>query len=242
MFNELTRLKEAGGELNKRHHHFAEYVERVLAKPTHSDYLKFSLDQYRAAPYKTGQYRIFFEIIDETVQYKTQEDKEKKIPGKFVHFVWMNDETCKHDMSKGEFDPCYRRFKNLKDNQDLEQFIRPLIPRGYVVSGSFGQATALYPTFYDLDGVARAQATVSLCDNQSTSFKLYKLEGLLSEPDSESRELELLINLYQDAQKNGVKLQWEIIRDGNFDRYTEHAQTLGLRKIDSDEVWEVYTN
>ena len=238
--DELDRLQRAGGELGKRYDRFSEYINRVLEHPLNTDYLKNSLDQYRAAPYKTGQYRIFFEIIDETVDYNPTSDLGKKILGKFVHFVWMNNEDCKHDSSKGEHDPCYREFKNLKENNQIDAFKRPPVPKGYISGGDFGKTPALYPKYYDKDGVAQSQAVVTLSGDADSSFKLYKLEGLISVPDSKERELELLRNVLNDASNCGVVIEWEIIRDHNFDRYSSHAKQIGMEVIDSDKVWEVF--
>ena len=238
--NELDRLQRAGGELGKRHDRFYEYISRILENPLNTDYLKNSLDQYRAAPYKTGQYRVFFEIIDEAVDYNPTNDQGKKIPGKFVHFVWMNNENCKHDSSKGEHDPCYREFKNLKENNQIEAFKRPLLPKGYINGGEFGKTPALYPKYYDNEGVAQSQAVVTLSEETESEFRLYKVEGLISTPDSKEREFELLQNVLNDAKSCGVVVEWEIIRDHNFDRFKAHATQLGMKSIDNDEVWEVF--
>lgn len=237
---EFDRLQQGGDDLKKRHDRFSEYINRIVEDPLNTDYIKDALDQFRAAPYKTGQYRIFFEIIDESVDFDPAKDTDTKIAGKFIHFVWMNNENCKHESSKGEHDPCYREFKNLKSNNQIEQFIRPLLPKGYVVGGVFGKSPALYPKYYDINGVAQSQATVTLSDENDLGFSVYKIEGLASIPDSKSREYELLKNVIEDAQGNGVQIEWEIIRDYNFDRYQSHAIKLGMKKIDTDSVWEVY--
>lgn len=239
---ELDRLKNGGGDLTKRYNRFVEYMNRVADDPLNTDFLKDSLDQYRAAPFKTGQYRIFFELIDETVDFNPSTDTGIKVSGKFIHFVWMNNENCKHDSSKGEHDPCYREFKNLKSSGRLDKFERSELSKGYVCQGVFGKALYLYPKFCDADGVAQSQASVSIIDDDPQKFNLYKLEGLISHPDSIKREKELLENILIDAKKCGVRIIWEIIRDGNFHRYQKHAISLGMKLEDSDSVWEVYSN
>ncbi len=239
---EFSRLSSGNSETKKRHDRFVEYMNRIQQDPLNTDYMKHALDQYRAAPYKVGQYRIFFEIIDETVDFDLQNDKGSKVEGKFVHFVWMNNENCKHDSSKGEHDPCYREFKNLKNNGEIAVFQRPELPKGYVAGGILGKVPALYPKLFDTEGVAQAQAIVVLDDSQSAGFQCYKLEGIISNPDSSSREFELLQELMADAEKYGVKIEWEILRDSNFAKFQSHAIKLGMKVIDSDSVWEVYTN
>lgn len=59
LIQEFDRLQQGGGDLKKRHDRFSEYINRIVEEPLNTDYIKDALDQYRAAPYKTGQYRIF---------------------------------------------------------------------------------------------------------------------------------------------------------------------------------------
>jgi hypothetical protein len=162
------------------------------------------------------------------------------VPGKFIHFVWMNDESCMHDSSKGEHDPCYRAFKNLKDSGKIEKFKRPPLPKGYVVNGKFGKAQALYPKFYDMNGVAQSQAVISIVEEDTKGLNLYKLEGMASNPDSEGRELELLKHILADAKKCGVQIEWDIFQDNNFRRHKDQAVAAGMTLIEQDEYWEVY--
>lgn len=243
VINEINRLDIGNTEQRKRKDQFLAYLDRVMGDPENTDYIKKDCGKYRAAPYKTGQYRIFFELIDESVDFNSSTDKGIKAEGKFVHFVWMNNENCKHDSDKGDHDLCYREFKNLMNKTNgLEKFVRPNVPKGFMMGGVLGKTPALYPKFYDLYGMAQAFANLSVNNNSTSSIVEYKLDGLISRPDSEQREFELLDNIISEANKHGYKIVWEIMRDLRFSRHQKLAQHLKMNLIEQDYIWEVYAN
>lgn len=81
---------------------------------------------------------------------------------------------------------------------------------------------------------------MTLLEDEEQGFKIYKLEGPVSNPDSKDREVELLRHILEDARKSGVRVEWEIVKDHDFERFKSHAQKVGMILVDDDEVWEVY--
>ena len=243
VINEISRLEHGNTEQRKRSDQFLAYIDRVMADPENTDYIKKDCGKYRAAPYKTGQYRIFFELIDELVDFNPSTDKGIKAEGKFVHFVWLNNENCKHDSDKGDHDPCYREFKNLMNKANgLEIFKRPNAPKGFMMGGVLGKTPALYPKFFDLYGMAQAFANLNVNNSSTSGVTEYKLDGLISIPDSEPREFELLNNIISEANKYGYRIVWEIMRDHRFPRHQKLAQHLKMKLVEQDSIWEVYSN
>lgn len=224
--DELNRLKNGSEKEQQRYDNANEAITAVLINPLDPDYIKSNVDHYRAANI-LGQFRIFFEIINE---HKT------------VHFVWMNNEDHIHDTSKGINDPCYKQFKHLNDHSKLQRFAPPKAVKAQLnITGTWKTSSSIYVKYSDASGNVNSTLTlIAHTDNSS-----YNMLDIKADMEDVGLEEALLKKVLTSAKSVGVKIIFTLDLTRNQDYISFYKKLLSstgfiVTAADADqEVWEI---
>lgn len=100
----LSKLYSGNKTQVKRAHKVEEAILHALSNPLNPDYDKDLPNNYKAIKINS-RYRLFFKVIPKH---------------KYLHFVWLNDESCQH--KSGDKNDCYQVFRKLYSAGKLPQF------------------------------------------------------------------------------------------------------------------------
>lgn len=183
---ELIRLRNGNADERQRYKNAEEAISRTLVDPVHVH--KHSLGDYKAVNV-LAQYRVFYEIIDDH---------------NIVHFVWINDHTCKHDNSKNP-DPCYDKFISLVNTGKIPKFVPSKKTKGFTLNGEWGYSSQIYAEFHDEDGKANSYLTM-----QHQKADNYQIIAIGADRENVGLEKLLLKELVKSAKAKKISLYFEL--------------------------------
>jgi hypothetical protein len=200
---------------------FQNASEKVLANPISREFIKHSMDEYRAVDV-LAQKRAFFKIYSE---YEV------------IFFVWLNPDEFPHISSKGENDPCYKEFKSLLAKDEIEEFVPEIKSEPeFMISGKFRKDRAFFTSLKTEKSFAQAQVQL-----RAISANEYQIDHIY-ETEYYSDALPILIaKIVSEAKQDNIVLRSVIgkERDGDFIESVKEALLASGFVVQQDDENEI---
>lgn len=184
---------------------FQNASEKVLANPISREFIKHSMEEYRAVDV-LAQTRAFFKIYSE---YEV------------IFFVWMNSDEFPHISSKGDNDPCYKEFKSLLAKEAFEEYIPEIKTEPeFKFFGKFRKDKRFFTSLKTEESFAQAQLEL-----KEISASEYEIDHIY-ETEYGSDALPILITkIVEEAKKENITLRATIgkERDSDFVKSVKEA-------------------